>query len=167
MSRKIIVHWTAGTYKPNQIDLEHYHYLIDGQGSVICGRYSVEDNDNCRDGCYAQHCGGGNTRAIGIAMCGMLGFKNKSHIGQYPLRAIQVSKMCKLVAELCLKYNITVSEDTVMTHYEFGQKHQKTTSASKIDIIYLPSHPYIQSQNVGDFIRTQVNQILIATKKLI
>lgn len=167
MIRKIIIHWTAGTYKPNQTDLEHYHYLIDGQGSVVCGQHSIEDNDDCKDGCYAQHCGGGNTRAIGVAMCGMLGFKNKNQVGQYPLQAIQIDKTCALVAELCCKYNIAVSSDTIMTHYEFGQKHPNTTSASKIDIVYLPSHPHIQSENIGDFIRAQISQILIANKKLV
>ena len=166
MSRKIIIHWTAGTYQPNQTDLEHYHYLIDGQGSVTRGRYSIEDNDDCTDGCYAQHCGGGNTRAIGIAMCGMLGFKNKNQVGRYPLKVVQFESMCQLVAELCCQYNISVLPTTVMTHYEFGQKHPKTTSASKIDIIYLPSHPYIQSQNIGDFIRMQI-EILVTNKKLI
>ncbi len=61
---KIIIHWTAGTYQPNTTDLEHYHFLIDGEGKKHNGKYKPEDNENCNDGKYAAHTGGGNTGAL-------------------------------------------------------------------------------------------------------
>jgi N-acetyl-anhydromuramyl-L-alanine amidase AmpD len=150
---RIIIHWTAGTNKPCSTDYEHYHYLVDGDGAVTTGKYSPEDNLNCNDGKYAAHCGGGNTGAIGISMCGMYGFKSASDVGKYPLTAKQVERTCKLVAELAKKYNIVINPQTVMTHYEFGVKHPKTTSAGKIDIIYLPPFPKVAKSDVGNTLR--------------
>ena len=66
---KITFHHTGGVYTPNQTDLNAYHFLIDGDGKVIKGKYKPEDNINCKDGVYARHCGGMNTGNIGIAIC--------------------------------------------------------------------------------------------------
>ena len=67
--KRIIIHWTAGTYQPNSTEFEHYHYLINRDGLVIKGKHSVQDNKNCTDGNYAAHTGGGNTGSIGVAVC--------------------------------------------------------------------------------------------------
>ena len=147
---------TAGTYQPNSVDYEHYHYLINGDGLVIEGKYKPEDNENCNDGNYAAHTGGGNTGSIGIAVCGMYNYSPTKGITStpYPLTKVQCERMFKLVAELCKKYNLSINSDTVMTHYEFGKKHPDTTSAGKIDIIVLPEY-IVSSDNVGDFIRNK------------
>lgn len=154
--KRIILHWTAGSYQPNHTDFEHYHYLVNGQGLVIEGKYKPEDNLDCTDGKYAQHTGGGNTGSIGVSMCGMLGFKNRANVGQYPLTKAQVERCFKLVAELCKKYHIEITPQTVLTHYEFGKSHPKTTSAGKIDIVYLPPYPTVEQNKIGDFIRGKV-----------
>ena len=65
--------------------------------------------------------------------------------------------MIKFVAQLALKYNIPITSQAVMTHYEFGLKHPKTTSAGKIDIVYLPPYPTVAKSQVGDFIRNKVH----------
>ena len=67
--KRIILHWTAGANEPNNTDYQHYHYLVNGNGVVVKGKYNPEDNLNCNDGKYAQHTGGGNTGSIGVAMC--------------------------------------------------------------------------------------------------
>lgn len=154
--KRIILYWTAGSYQPNHTDFEHYHYLVNGQGLVIEGKYKPEDNLDCTDGKYAQHTGGGNTGSIGVSMCGMLGFKNRANVGQYPLTKAQVERCFKLVAELCKKYNIAITPQTVLTHYEFGKSHPKTKSAGKIDIVYLPPYPTVEQNKIGDFIRGKV-----------
>ena len=104
----IICHWTGGVYEPNATDLSHYHYLITGSGKVIEGKYKPEDNLDCTDGKYAQHCGGGNTGRIGIALCGMWS-------KDYPIKRIQLEAMCKLIAQLCNKYSIPITSNTIMT----------------------------------------------------
>lgn len=155
--KRIIIHWTAGTGKPNNIDKEHYHFLIDSEGNIYKGVYLPEDNENCNDGKYAQHTGGGNTGSIGIALCGMLGFNSDRNIGKYPLTKIQCERAFKLISSLAKKYNIEINERTVMTHYEFGLRNPKTTSSGKIDIVYLPPYPSVSRRDVGDFIRNKVN----------
>lgn len=152
---KIIIHWTAGTYHPTEHEYQCYHYLITGDALLVLGRCIPEDNENCYDGKYAQHCGGGNTGAIGIACCGMANFKNSKNVGQYPLKKPQVEKLFKTIAEVSKKYKIPITKDNVMTHYEFGLKHPNTSSKGKIDIIYLPPYPWISAKEMGDFIRSK------------
>lgn len=154
--KRIILHWTAGTNQPNNIEFGHYHFMVNGDGLTVAGMYKPEDNENCNDGKYAQHTGGGNTGSIGVAMCGMLGFQNSKNIGEYPLTKKQCEATFKLIAELCKKYNIAITSETVLTHYEFGKAHPKTTSAGKIDIIYLPAYPEVKQNEIGDFIRQKV-----------
>lgn len=158
--KKVVIHWTAGANQPNNTDYEHYHYLVNKDGIVIAGKYTPEDNENCNDGKYAQHCGGGNTGAIGVSMCGMYGFKDKNNVGEYPLTKKQCEATFKLVAELCKKYNIAITNKTVLTHYEFGQSHPNTSSYGKIDIVYMPPYPEIEKNKVGDFIRNKVRWYL-------
>lgn len=158
--KRIIIHWTAGTNQPNSTDFEHYHFLINGDGLVINGKYLPEDNLNCNDGKYAQHTGDGNTGSIGVAMCGMYGFKSKDNIGKYPITRIQSEACWKKCAELCKKYNIKVGSDTVMTHHEFGVKHPNTSSAGKIDIVYLPSSPNVKPYEIGNYIRNKIQWYL-------
>ncbi len=154
--KRIILHWTAGRYEPNKCDLQHYHYLVDGYGVVHDGNFGVENNLVCRVGNYAAHTGGGNTGSIGVAMCAMFGFKNKNAVGDYPITPIQFERTMKLCAELLKKYNLKLGKDTVLTHYEFGQAHPKTTSYGKIDVTYLPHYPCVRAEDVGAFIRSKV-----------
>ena len=146
----IICHWTGGVYEPNATDLSHYHYLITGSGKVIEGKYKPEDNLDCTDGKYAQHCGGGNTGRIGIALCGMWS-------KDYPIKRIQLEAMCKLIAQLCNKYSIPITSNTIMTHSEFGEKNPATTSRGKIDIDKLPCIALYDRRAIGNWIRIKTN----------
>lgn len=161
--KKIIIHWTAGTYRPNSVEKEHYHYLIDYEcdtkekSAVHTGKYKPEDNLNCTSGKpYAAHTGGGNTGAIGVAICSMLGFYDVKRIGNYPIKPIQMEVCYDLCARLCIKYGIKISKETIMTHYEFGKKNPYTTSRGKPDIIYLASNPSLPAGKIGDFIRKKI-----------
>lgn len=127
--------------------------MIDGNGKVINGKHKPEDNENCNDGNYAAHTGGGNTGAIGIALCGMHGYQNRMKLGKYPLKQIQFERAFELVAKLCKKYDIPINKNTVLTHYEFGLANPQTTSKGKIDITVIPYLPTIEPYKVGDFIR--------------
>nr|DAU01337.1 MAG TPA: N-acetylmuramoyl-L-alanine amidase [Caudoviricetes sp.] len=155
--KRIIIHWTAGTNKPCATDLEYYHYLVTGTGEVKNGKYKPEDNENCNDGKYAAHTGGGNTGSIGVAMCGMY-VPSKVDIKrtEYPLTKVQCERTFKLCADLCKKYNIPITTYGVMTHYEFGKANPKTSSAGKIDIIYLSPWQEVAPAKIGDFIRNKI-----------
>lgn len=159
MLKRIIIHWTAGTGYPNNTDYKHYHFLVNKDGIVTRGKYKPQDNESCTDGIYASHCGQGNTGSIGISMCGMSGYTvGKPSSTKHPLTKIQCESCWSKIAELCSEYNIKVTPDTVLTHYEFNRKHNIKTG--KIDIIYLPPYPNIQKENVGDFIRNKVSWYL-------
>jgi len=156
MLKRIILHWSAGRYYPTDFEKQFYHYLVDVEGNIVQGKYRPEDNLNCADGNYAAHTGGGNTGSIGLCMCGMSGFEPNSFCGYYPIERKQFEACMKFAAELCKKYNIRISPQTVLTHYEFGKSHPETTSAGKIDIVYLPPYPWVGRNDVGAFIRTKV-----------
>lgn len=162
--KRIIIHWTAGTNQPNNVDKEHYHYLIDGDGKVYQGKYKPEDNENCSDGRYAAHTGGGNTGSIGVSMCGMF-IPAKSDLRQtkFPLTRKQCEACFKLCADLGKKYGIPITAQNIMTHYEFGKSHPQTSSAGKIDIIYLPPYPEQTADKIGDFIRNKIRWYSINT----
>ncbi len=154
--KKIIIHWTAGGYQPSAYEKHFYHFLIDDKGCIYNGIYSPEANLNVSPGKYAAHCGGGNTGAIGVTVCAMAGFKNAKSVGKYPITRMQIEACYKLCAKLCKKYKIPIMPETVLTHYEFGLKNPKTSSAGKIDIIYLPPYPDVQASMIGDFIRSKI-----------
>lgn len=156
---KIIIHHTGGSWTPNETDLKHYHFIVTGSGQVKFGKFKPEDNINCKDGKYAEHCGGGNTGAIGVSMAAMLGYGAKSGL-IYPIRKQQFESCMNLVAVLCKKYNIPITPETVFTHKEFGDKNPDTSSGGKIDICYLPCYPEIIPENIGDFIREKVKWYL-------
>lgn len=154
--KKIIIHWTAGNYFPSDFDKKFYHYLVDKNGKVHNGNFKPENNLKCVKNCYAAHTGGGNTGAIGVSMCAMAGFKNKNSVGNYPITKIQFEATMKLCAELAHKYSIEINADNVLTHYEFGLKYPQTTSAGKIDIIYLPPYAWVSQKEIGSFIRSKI-----------
>lgn len=157
MLNKITIHWTAGRNTPCAEDLKHYHILIDSKGLVYKGIYCPEDNIDCYDGKYAQHCGGGNTNNIGVAFCGCYvpnGIPVKNT--EFPLTRVQLERGFKLAAELCKKYNISIDKNHVFTHYEFGLKHPNTSSAGKIDITYLHPFPAENKDSIGNFIRSKI-----------
>lgn len=156
MVKRIILHWSAGRHYPSMFEKRYYHFLIDADGKVYAGNYKPKDNDDCTDGYYAAHTGGGNTGSIGVCLCGMYGYKSKTDCGKFPITKVQFEACMKFVAELCIKYDLKISSLTVMTHYEFGKLHPKTTSAGKIDITYLPPYPWVSQNDAGNFIRTKV-----------
>lgn len=164
--KRIIIHWTAGRLQPNATDYQHYHYLINGDGIVIKGKFPVSANEKCKtdarnNALYAAHCGGGNTGSIGVAMCGMYTPKNTDFRNSPDALTKKQCESCfSLIAELCKAYNIPIEKNTVLTHYEFGLSHPKTSSAGKIDIVYLPPYPEIKSSEIGDFIRNKAKWYL-------
>lgn len=153
---KITIHWTGGYYYPTFHEQSSYHFLVKDDGQTVYGFNAPEANLNCKDGTYAAHTGGGNTGNIGVAMCAMRGYKSKNQKGDYPITKIQFEACMKLVAELCIKYGIPVTPQTVFTHYEFGLRNPNTTSAGKIDITDIPPYPFVIASDCGAFIRSKV-----------
>ena len=164
--KRIIYHWTAGTYRPNEYEKQAYHFLIDGNANIIVGKFMPEDNLDCTDGNYAKHTGGGNTGAIGIAFCGMLSYISPQNVGKYPLKLKQFEAGLKLGAEMINKYNMDVTQkETIQTHYGFGLRNPKTSSKGKIDLSFLPSYPDVAKEDIENYIRQKVKWYLQKIKQ--
>ena len=71
--KRIVCHWTAGQNKVSELDKEHYHFIVDGNGNVVAGDHTPEDNELTTDDDYAAHTRNCNTGAIGVAVAGMAG----------------------------------------------------------------------------------------------
>lgn len=156
MVKRIVLHWSAGRHYPTEFEKNYYHYLVDVEGNIYNGKYKPEDNDNCNDGVYAAHTGGGNTGSIGVCFCGMYGYKSPSNGGKFLISPVQFEAGLKFVAELCKKYNLSITPNTVFTHYEFGCLNPKTTSSGKIDLVYIPPYSWVCPKDTGSFIRSKV-----------
>lgn len=48
--KRIIIHWTAGTYFPTNYEKEHYHFLVDAKGEIHYGVFKPEANEICKAG---------------------------------------------------------------------------------------------------------------------
>jgi hypothetical protein len=127
--KNIVYHWTAGNYNPCPANLELYHFIVDGHGEIIDGKFKPSDNVKCITGKYAAHCGGGNTGRIGISICCMKDLKT-------PPTRVQIEAMCSKGAECCIKYGLQPKD--CITHAEFGAANPKTSSFGKVDITSIP-----------------------------
>ncbi len=154
--KRIILHWTAGGYYPTAVEKEYYHFLVDAEGKVYKGKFKPEDNLVCKPHSYATHTGGGNTGSVGIALCGMQGYKDRRVVGKYPITLSEFESVMKLAAYIACKYKLVVDRSTVMTHYEFGIKHPATSSYGKPDINFIPPYPWVSKNEAGDFIRSKI-----------
>lgn len=157
--KRIVIHHTAGSYKPVFIDKQCYHYLIDDKGKIIKGNYIPQDNISCVDGKYAHHIKSLNTGSIGVSCCGNFNYSLSNKNGtKYPLTQAQIESMCSCIAHLCLTFDIKVSEATVFTHYEYDNKYKNKPEIyeGKTDITYIPYLPNISVGNVGNYFRQKI-----------
>lgn len=161
--KRIIIHWTAGTHKVNNLDREHYHFIIAGDGTVEVGKYPVIANDSTADGAYAAHTKGANTGSIGVAVAAMAGAVERPfNAGAYPITGQQIEALAKLCARLANQYDIPVTRETILTHAEV-QPTLGIKQNGKWDITWLPGwvtpgHPLA----VGDILRTAITKQMTA-----
>lgn len=121
--KRVIIHWTGGTYEPNRIDLASYNFVVDGKGVTYHGvpvqRHFLKDwPHNRAQGTYAAHTRRLNGGSVGVAACGMKDAVEDDTFGDYPIKQVQFEELCETVASICLAYNITIGEETVLTHAE-------------------------------------------------
>ena len=159
--KRIIIHWTAGGHKASVIDKEHYHFIVEGDGQIVPGIHTPEDNISVNDRIYGAHTRALNTGSIGVACAAMVGSTDSPlNWGRQPLTPAQIESMCRLVADLCEKYAIPVTRRTVLTHAEvfptLGIKQ-----AGKWDIRCLPGDTKLRpAVEVGDVLRKRIEALL-------
>ena len=62
--KRIMCHWTGGQHRASDLDREHYHFLLEANGTVVRGNRSIVDNVSTADGIYAAHTLRCNTGSI-------------------------------------------------------------------------------------------------------
>jgi hypothetical protein len=158
--RRVICHWTAGSYNANSVDISHYHILIEGQGNLIRGVDIAKNSVTLKPG-YAAHTLNTNTGAIGVTLCGMAHAEERPfNPGPFPITLVQWQRMIEVCIELCRFYGIAPDPTTLLTHAEV-QSNLNIPQRGKWDIAILPflTH-YDSAKEVGDLLRAQVKEAL-------
>ena len=141
--QRVIIHWTAGSYRVSGLDRDHYHVVLGGEpGEVVAvrGRYTPADNDNCVDRKYAMHVRGLNTGSFGLSAACMGGAKQGGPYGQWPLTPRLFERLAQAAAEVCKAYDLDITERTVLQHGEVQRVYGKPQSG-KFDVCLLPWSP--------------------------
>ncbi len=158
--KRIILHWTAGGHKASGLDRHHYHIVVEGDGNLVLGKFSIKANENPVRGGYAAHTRGTNSGSIGISVCSMRGAKESPFDpGPSPMTQVQWDTMMAAVADLCRTYNIAVTPQTVLGHGEV-EKNIGNKQSGKWDPLKLPWDTALPKDQVGELIRSQVSQLL-------
>jgi N-acetyl-anhydromuramyl-L-alanine amidase AmpD len=162
--KRVVLHWTAGADGVNSIEADAYHFIIGRDGAVTNGVFRPEDNRApLRRGAYAAHTLNLNSDSIGVALDAMAGAKERPFdAGAFPITNRQLEAMAKLVATLCLKYQIPVTRQTVLTHAEV-QPTLGIKQKNKWDIMWIPpmSRPG-DPIDVGDDLRARITAAMQA-----
>ena len=155
--KAVVVHWTAGASKASSIDRQHYHFMVEGDGTIVQGVHTIQDNDVVGDNDYAAHCRGFNTRTIGVSLCGMAGAQESPFkAGRFPINEKQFRVLCLLVARICKRYAIPVTSTRVLTHAEV-QPNLGIRQRGKWDITRIPWAPgLVGAKACGDYLRSTI-----------
>lgn len=155
--RRIILHWTAGTHHASVYEREHYHYLIEGDGTVVEGVPVAANLRTLQPGdTYAAHTRALNSYSVGVAFCGMHGAQPGGPYGVFPLLEAQVREGCIFVGYLCHLWDLPVTPETVFTHAEAERLHG-VKQVGKWDIDVLPFALDLSPQAVGDWLRERIH----------
>ena len=170
--KRIIMHWSAGAYKASSLDKKHYHKIVEGDGKVVNGDNSIESNSaearkKNPNGAYAAHTLNCNTDSIGVSMACMAGAVEGKTNGTHPMTQIQFESMCKLIAELCKKYGIPVTNKTVLSHAEV-QTNLGIKQRGKWDFTVLPFKPELKgAAQCGNYARDLIKAYMIGKPALV
>ncbi|MDW9726294.1 N-acetylmuramoyl-L-alanine amidase [Sinorhizobium meliloti] len=153
---RVIVHWTAGTHKASEFDRAHYHILIEDDGKLIRGIPSIKLNEAPAKKGYAAHTLGANSGSIGVSLCCM-GGANESPFdpGKYPMTRAQWDALASVVADLCRRYSIRITDMNVLSHAEV-ENNLGIKQRNKWDITRLAFDPSVKGAKAcGDKLRSE------------
>lgn len=161
--KRMIIHWTGGSNRASNVDRKAYHFIIEGDGTVVDGNLKPEANLNISSGDYAAHTRRLNTGSIGIGVAAMMDATERPFsTGSAPITEEQVTALVELCANLAETYNIPVTRRTVLTHAEV-QPTLGVAQRAKWDIMWLPGLDGPQDPLViGDQLRRRINAAVTA-----
>ncbi len=158
--KRVIVHWTAGGHIASSLDREHYHILVEGDGTLVRGHPWISDNANVAGKPadeYAAHTLNANSGSIGVSLCCMAGATEAPFsAGRAPMTRAQWNAMTSAVADLCRRYSIPVTHKTVLSHAEV-QNNLGIPQRGKWDFTRLAFAPsVVGAKACGDMMRAEV-----------
>lgn len=158
---RIIWHWTGGRNKAGKVDRQHYHILVEGNGTLICGDHRIDENEAPARLDRANHTLNCNTGSIGVSLCGMAGAKESPfNAGRYPINQRQWEVLSRVLADLCKRYAIPVLSSTVLSHAEV-ERTLGIKQRQKWDITRLPwDRAVVGAIPVGNQMRAMVKALL-------
>lgn len=164
---RVILHWTGGAHVASILDRQHYHLIVEGDGNVVRGDLPISANRAPIRGNYATHTLGCNSGSIGVSLASMAGAKESPwNPGSHPLTAEQWAAGAEIVAELCRRYAIPVTPETVLSHAEV-QETLGIRQRGKWDIARLAFDPSVfGARVVGDRFRRDVQAALDGAREL-
>ena len=160
---RIVCHWSAGEYKASETDRQHYHIMVEDDGQLVRGVYSIADNELCdpegpTD--YAAHTRLTNSRCIGVSVCCMKdAIEEPFDGGEFPMVKKQWEAMADVCAQICKRYWIAVTPETVLGHGEV-EAILGTAQSGKWDPLKLPWEPDLSIPMVGARFRSEVRMRL-------
>lgn len=159
--QRIILHWSAGGHKASKADKQHYHIIIQGDGTLVRGDHSIADNVSSADGKYAAHTRGCNSGAIGVSLAAMAGaVESPFNPGKSPITPEQWKALPGVLADLCRRYAINPTPTTVLSHAEV-QKTLGIAQAGKWDVAWIPGMAKPGSAHaIGDQFRGATRALL-------
>lgn len=162
--RYLYLHWTGGDYRTVY---PAYHFCVasDDTGTpIVVATHDVRANmrDVRASGApYAAHTAGRNSYALGLGVCGMLGAE-PADFGPYPLRENLLDACCRLAANACTAYGISVEPGFVMTHAEaavedgyFGCGDDERWDIARLAADTAPLEPG-DARRTGDLLRARI-----------
>ncbi len=164
----VVWHWTGGTHQANSIDVQHYHWVVNGDGSVVPGVSPTRNFHPCPAN-YGAHTRNLNSGwlAISLACLGGPG-TNENNQGQWPMTKAQADVMVAISAQLAEHYGIPVQRPSkadrrgFLSHAEV-QDALGISQAGKWDFTVCYDPKIRGAKNVGDFFRQQVRDRMIAS----
>lgn len=160
--KRIVTHWTAGHYIPSEEDLEHYHFIIDGDGKIHRGEHKISANiPPLKEGMYAAHTRGANSYTIGVSLaCMALAKESPFDAGVAPMLKIQWTRLIEVCAQLATYYRIPVTPTTILSHAEV-QTNLGIPQRQKWDYTVLPFDPSVRgAKTVGDRMRSDILRLM-------
>ena len=157
---RVVLHWTAGAHKASALDREHYHVLVEGDGTVVYGNHPIDANAKPAREPRASHTRSLNTGSIGVSLCCMKdAVERPFSAGPFPMTVTQWQVAAEVVAELCSRYKIAVTPRSVIAHGEV-QAVLGVPQLQKWDPLVLPFTPNVPRQQVMEQFRAAVQQHL-------
>lgn len=160
---RIVMHSTHGNHRASASDRQHYHEIVEGDGTRVRGDKPPEANISTVDRDYVAHTRGTNTGSIGLAVAAMAGAHEAPFIaGPYPITIVQLNAFCALVVDYARRYDIPITRETVLTHAEVEPTLGRP-QRGKWDLTWLPGMASPGDPiEVGDRLREMIRAALDA-----